>query len=141
VQTADDCFLQLATKIANQGKISKNEYAARASFLTSLSLFQETKYTTQFHSLDTMCNAAHLAEYTFQTLSSLQRDKTCTTCNYVNNRKFTAVSINVNIILHEGWQYIQESINDMRSTKQMCPKCDSPYKINEEYHIISYNLI
>ena len=44
VQTTDNCFLQLATKVANQGKISKNE--ARASFLTSSSLFQETKYDT-----------------------------------------------------------------------------------------------
>ena len=76
MQIADDCFLQLATKIANQRKISKNEYAARASFLSSLSLFQETKYTTQFHSLDTICNAAHLAEYTFQTLSIIAYNET-----------------------------------------------------------------
>ena len=72
VQTADDCFLQLAPKVANRGKISKNEYAERPSFLTSLSLFQETKYTRQFHSLDTMCNATHLVEYIFQALPSLQ---------------------------------------------------------------------
>ncbi|KYN14575.1 hypothetical protein ALC57_13209, partial [Trachymyrmex cornetzi] len=47
-------------------------------------------------------------------------------------------SINVDIILHKGLQYIQESINDVVSTKQKCPKCDNPCHINEEYgpHII-----
>jgi len=50
VQGIDDCFLQIALKIASRGKITNNEYVERASSLVSLSLFQQTKYTRRFHS-------------------------------------------------------------------------------------------
>jgi len=133
VQAIDDCFLQIAIKIASRGKITKNEYVERPSFLVSLSLFQQTKYTRRFHSIDAMCNVAHLAEHAFVSLPSLQRNKICPSCNYVNNRTFTAVSVNVDILLHKGLQHMQESINDTNSPKQMCPKCNNPCKINEKY--------
>lgn len=134
VQTIKDCnFLQLATKIASRGKITKNEYVERASFLTSLSLFQQAKYTRRFYSLDTMCNAAHLAEYTFMSLPSLQRQKICTFCHYINERKFTAVSVNVDILLQKGLEHIQAALNDTRDIKQICPKCNNLCKIKEEY--------
>lgn len=134
VQTIKDCnFLQLAMKIASRGKITKNEYVERASFLTSLSLFQQANYTRRFHSLDTMCNAAHLAEYVFVSLPSLQRQKICTSCPYTNEQKFTVVSVNVDILLQKGLEHIQAALNDACDIKQTCPKCDNLCKINEEY--------
>jgi len=81
VQAVDDSLLQIAIKIASRGKLTRNEYVERASFLVSLSLFQQTKYTRRFHSIDAMCNVAHLAEHAFVSLSSLQRNKICTSCN------------------------------------------------------------
>jgi len=115
VQAIDDCFLQIAIK--NRGKITKNEYVERASFLASLSLFQQTKYTRRFHSIDAMCNVAHLVEHVFVSLPSLQRNKICTLCNYINNKTFTAVSVNADILLHKELQHIQKSINDTNLLK------------------------
>jgi len=132
VEAIDDCFFQIAIKIASRGKVTKNEYVERASFLVSLSLFQQAKYTRRFQSIDAMCNAAHLAEHVFLSVPSLERNKICTLCNYTNNRKFTAVSVNVDILLNKGLQHIQESINDTNSTKQTCPKCNNPCTIIEK---------
>lgn len=65
LQTIDDPFLRPAEKIATRGKISKNEYVERALFLNNAALFEKSEYTRRFISLDTMCNAAHLAEHTY----------------------------------------------------------------------------
>lgn len=80
-----------------------------------------------------MCNAAHVAEHTFTYLPSLERIKTCTTCNDSNNRKFTCISINVDILLNKGLQYIQEAINDAIISKQTCIKCNNTCEIIENY--------
>lgn len=133
LQTIDDRFLQLALKIASKGKVTKNEYAERASFLIETSLFQSAKYTRRFNSLDAMCNAAHLAEFTFASLPSFTRNKTCTVCNYSNERKFTAISINVDILLNRGLENIQEALNDTITLKQACVKCNNLCDINENY--------
>lgn len=133
IQDIDDCFLQLAKKIVLQGKITKNEYSARALFLINTSLFKTYKYTRRFETLDAMCNAAHLAEYTFASLPSLHRSKKCQMCNYSNERNFTAISINVNILLQKGLQYIQEAINDAIATTQHCVKCNNSYTVSEKY--------
>jgi len=68
-------------------KLIKNEYVEKAFFL-SLSLFQQAKYIRQFHSIDAMCKAVYLAEHVFLSLLSLQRNKICTLCNYINNFRF-----------------------------------------------------
>lgn len=80
-----------------------------------------------------MCNAAHLAEYVFVSLPCLERQKTCTWCDYKNSRKFTAINVNVDIILQRGLDHIQEALNDTSNMKQICPKCNNLWKINEEY--------
>lgn len=133
LQTIDDRFLQLALKIASKGKVTKNEYAERASFLIETLLFQSAKYTRRFNSLDAMCNAAHLAEFTFASLLSFTRNKTCTVCNYSNERKFTAISINVDILLNRGLENIQEVLNDTITLKQACVKCNNLCDISENY--------
>ena len=110
IQDIDDCFLQLAKKIL-LGKITRNEYIARASFLINLSLFVQYKYIRCFQSLDVMCN---LAEYTFLSLPSVHRIKKCKTCDYANERNFLTLSISVNVILQKGFEYIQEAVNTMQ---------------------------
>lgn len=74
LQTIDDPFLRLAEKTATRGKISRNKYVERALILKSAALFQKSD-TRRFISLDTMCNAAHLAEHTHVSLLSLHRTK------------------------------------------------------------------
>lgn len=126
-------FLQLALKIASVGKVTKNEYVERASFLIEISFFQSSKYIRRFNSLDSMCNAAHLTEYAFISLSSFTRDKTCKVYNLSNERKFTAMSINVDILLNKGFQSIQDVLNDTLTLKQACVKCNNSCYINENY--------
>lgn len=133
VQDIDDRFMQLATKIISRGKITKNEYTERASFLINLSLFQQTNYTRNFQSLDAMCNAAHLAEFTFASLPSLRRSKKCEICGYCNERNFTTISVNVDILLHKGLLHIQDAINDVIMPKQTCIKCNNSCHVTEEY--------
>lgn len=132
-QDIDDGFLQLAKKIVSQGKITRNEYIARASFLINLSLFEQYKYTRRFQSLDVMCNAAHLAEYTFLSLPSVHRIKKCKSCDYSNERNFVTLSTNVNVILQKGLEYIQEAVNDAITPKQCCVKCNNLCDKTEEY--------
>jgi len=103
IQDTDDRYMQLATKIVSRGKITKNEYTEEASFLIKISLFQQSKYTRNFQSLNAMCNAAHLAKYTFASLPNLRRSKNCETCDYCNERNFKAISVNVNVLLHKGF--------------------------------------
>lgn len=133
IQKIDDRFMQLALKIASVGKICKNEYVERASFLIETTLFESSKYTRRFDSLDAMSNAAHLAEYTFVSLPSITRIKTCKVCNISNERKFTAMSINVDILLNKGLQNIQDALNDTMTLRQTCVKCNNAYEINENY--------
>lgn len=123
----------MALKIASTGKICKNEYAERTSFLIETTLFQSSKYTRRFNSLDAMCNAAHLAEYTFVALPSFIRNKTCKVCNVSNERKFPAMSINVDILLNRGLQDIQDALNDTLTFKQTCIKCNNACDIYETY--------
>jgi len=123
----------LATKIVSRGKITKNEYTERASYLINLSLFQQSKYTRNFRSLNAMCNAAHLAEYTFASLPSLRRSKNCETCDYCNERDFKTISVNVNVLLHKGFQHIQEAIDDVIMSKQICIKCSNSCHVTEKY--------
>jgi len=102
VESIDDSFLQLAIKIACQGKITKYEYIERASFLINLPLFKQTSYTRRFNSLDAMCNAAHIAEYIFLPLPSVEKNKICKSCHYTNEKIFAIISVNVNILLNKG---------------------------------------
>lgn len=132
LQDLDDCFMQLAIQIVTRGKITKTEYTERASFLINLSLFEQSKYTRRFKSLDTMCNAAHLAEYTFASLPSLRRIKNCKICNY-SDRNFTTISVNVDILLHKGLRHTQDAIDDANLPKQSCIKCHNSYHIIEKY--------
>lgn len=138
LQQIDDGFLKLALKIASQGKITKLEYVERAFFLMETALFQTSKYTRRFQSLDAMCNVAHLAEFTFMTLPSVRRTKTCTVFKFSIERKFPTISINVDIILNKGFENIQEALNDTLTIKQKCVKCNTSSDINEDYgpHII-----
>ncbi|EZA52146.1 hypothetical protein X777_08658 [Ooceraea biroi] len=142
IHDTDDRLMQLASKIVSGGKITKNEYTERAYILTNLSLFQECKYNRRFHSLDAMCNAAHLAEYTFVSFPSLHRKKTCTNCKYSNEKSYTAISINVDIVLNQGFQHIQDVIEDIirhnKTSKQTCIQCYNLCDITETYgpHII-----
>lgn len=133
VQATDDSFLQLAIKIACRGKLTKYEYTERASFLINLPLLQQTSYTRRFNSLDAMCNAALLAEYIFLPLPSVDRNKICTNCHYTNEKKFAVISVNVDILLNKGLQYVQDAINDTSVLKQTCVKCKNSCEIIEKY--------
>lgn len=132
VQDTDDCFMQLGTKIVSRGKIMKNEYSERASFLINLSLFKKSKYRN-FQSLDAMCNAVHLAEYALASLPSLRRSKNYETCDYYNERDFIAICVNVDVLLHKGLQHIQDAINDVIMPKQICIKCNNLCHVVEKY--------
>lgn len=129
----DDSFLRLAEKVATRGKISRNEHIERALFLINTSLFQNSEHTRRFNTLDAMCNAAHLAEHTFVNLPSLRRTKICKTCNFLNDRKYIFISINVNILLQKGLQNIQEAIDDTTVVQHSCIKCNNLCDIQENY--------
>lgn len=90
-----------------------------------------------------MCNAAHLAEYTFVSLypilSLYPKKKTCKVCDFSNKRKFTAFSINIDIIMNKSLQSIQETLNDTLTLKQTCVKCNNSCDIKLRTTVIIKN--
>lgn len=80
-----------------------------------------------------MYNVAHLAEYTYSSISSLTRINIYKTCNTAKKCKFNAVSINFDILLNKGLQNIQDVLNDTMTLKQTCIKCGNFYEIDEKY--------
>lgn len=136
--SSNDIF-QLAKSILEHGRLLSIHYNQRASILQNLSLFNDalTTYTRGIKRLNANCNAAHLAEYLFNNEPSCIYNKFCS-CNVVNIRQTITCSINVDILLQEGLQYMQKAIDDAKDLKSKCRTCNASAEYNITYgkHII-----
>lgn len=117
--------IQLARKIFNRKKIQTSDYVERAQILKSIKLFEKRNTRCQLQSLNANSNAAHLAEYLFQDSPSCTTTTTCSECSHISSLKNSILTVNVNFILKQGFQMLQNAINDVHLNKRKitCKKC------------------
>jgi len=97
MMTTNNPILTLAQNIIQSGKLCAKHYTLRRQILCATLIFQTMTCTRQISTLNANCNAAHLAEYMFQTTPSCTRMKICKDCNKSIIHKLSLVSINVNV--------------------------------------------
>lgn len=88
-------------------------YKERAEILSTLSIFNIEQFTRTIKRLDTNCNAAHLAQHLFVDVLS-HKTKVICSCGYRLETKNVALSINVNVLLCEGFSFMQKAIDEGR---------------------------
>lgn len=54
-------------------------------------------------------------------------------CTFSNERNFTFISVNVNVLLQKGFSYIQDCVDDTSTVKDDCMKCKNSCDTTETY--------
>lgn len=98
--------------ILTHRKIIANDYCTRAKILNNIPIFNKKIQTRNITSLNTNCNAAHLAEYLFQNIPSCTTAYNCDNCGHNYKRLSPICNINVNVIIENGLNNMQQAIND-----------------------------
>lgn len=119
-------FMKLIIDILKHGKIAASDYCTRATILCDIPIFYKKLCTRSISSLNANCNAAHLAEYLFQNMSSYTSTYDCPNCGYSCRTTSPMCNINVDEIFKNGLRNMQTAIDDDVIKKRMttCNSCE-----------------
>lgn len=130
--------IQLALKILiGKQKLTMFDYRERANILSKVGLFKMESFTRTIKRMDTECNVTHLAQYIFNDIPS-HKTKVLCKCGYNFETQNITLSINVDLILCQGFSFMQQAIDDEHKTKRTCRKCKTLIEDKIEYgpHLI-----
>lgn len=108
------------------------DYRERANILSKIVLFKMELFTRTVRRLDTECNVAHLVQYILSDIPSHKTNVYCK-CGYNFNTQNVTLSINVDLILCQGFTFMQQEIDDGHITKRTCRKCKTLIEDEIEY--------
>lgn len=125
--------IQLALKIlTGKQKHTTVDYRERADILFKTELFKMESFTRTIKRMDTECNVAHLAQYILSDIPS-HKTKVLCQCGYNFDTQNITLSINVDLILCQGFGFMQQAIDDGYKTKRTCRKCRTLIEDEIEY--------
>lgn len=130
--------IQLARKIlVEKQKISASDYRKRADILLKTGLFKMESFTRKIKQVDTECNIAHLAQYILSDIPSYKTKVVCP-CGYSIYNQTIIFGINIDVILCQGFGYMQQAIDDGHETQRICRKCKQLIEDDIDYgpHLI-----
>lgn len=120
--------------------ITNSCYQERTQILNNVPIFETIPYRRNVMHLNANCNVSHLAEYLFADFPSLTINKKCVNCNHENVRNIPVLSINVNILLKNGFSEIQNAVLDAnQERKSTCKECHQ--NVIETYDFKSHLLV
>lgn len=88
--------------------------------------------TRKIKRIDTECNVAHLAEYVFHDIPSYKIKVLCQ-CGYNFNKQVIIFNVNVDVLLCQGFGFMQDVINNGHITRRTCKKCKTLIEDEIEY--------
>lgn len=138
LEKSNNRTIRLALKIlTGKQKLTINNYRERAAILSEIGLFKIESITRTIKRMDTECNVAHLAQYILHDVPSYKTKVLCQ-CGYNFDTQNIILSINVDFLLCQGFNFIQRAIDDGHKTKRTCRKCKMLIEDEIEYgpHVI-----
>lgn len=132
-------MIRLALKVLHDKKLTMDCYKERAEILSSIGLFKCAVkwFTRTIKQLNAECNVSHLAEYLFVDIPSCKIKGSCL-CGYNFNNSKVILSVNVDVLLCEGFGLMQKAIDNGQIMKRTCKLCKSNISDKVEYgsHVI-----
>jgi len=129
---------QLATKVLTRGQtVTSADYKERALILLNLGLFQIEAFTRTIKRLNAECNVAHLSQYVFSDTPSYKTKVSCP-CGNNFTSKSIIFNIEVDVLLCEGFDFMQKAIDNGHKINRVCGKCNTLVQDEIDYgpHII-----
>lgn len=123
LEKSNNQTIRLTLKIlTGKKKLTMVDYRERADILSKMRLFKMESFTRTIKRMDTECNVAHLAQYILEDIPS-HKTKVLCQCGYNFDTQSISLSINIDLILCNGFGFVQQAIDDRHKTKRTCRKC------------------
>jgi len=105
--------------------------------LLNLGLFQIEAFTRTIKRLNAECNVAHLSQYVFSDTRSYKTKVSCPCGNNFTSKSIIFI-IEVDVLLCEGFDFMQKAIDNGHKINRVCGKCNTLVQDEIDYgpHII-----
>ncbi|EFN73573.1 hypothetical protein EAG_13538, partial [Camponotus floridanus] len=128
----------LALKILKDKKeLTVASYKQRADILSGLGLFKIETFTRTIKRIDCECNVVHLAQYLCSDIPSYKTKVFCS-CGYNFNTQNVTLSVDVDLLLCQGFSFMQQAIDNGCTMQRTCRNCRKSIEDEIKYgpHVI-----